>query len=45
MVILEHVGRLQVLVVDYIILTNKRERRLVVKILPLAAHLLMRLGE
>ena len=42
MVILDHIGRLQVLVIDHIILAHEGERRLVVKVPPLAAHRLMR---
>ncbi len=45
MVIPEHVGRLQVLVINHIIGTHQGERRLMMKVLPLAAHRLMRLGE
>jgi len=37
-----HVGRLQVLVVDCVAGLDQRERRLAVKVLPLAAHCLMR---
>ena len=36
MVILEHVGRLQVFVIDRVVLSNERQRRFVVKILSLA---------
>src|SRR6516165_5711314 len=43
--ILEHVGRLQVLMIDHVVLTHERERRLVMKILPLTSYFLMRLGE
>jgi hypothetical protein len=45
MVILDHVGRLQVFVIDRVVRPNKRQRRLMVKVLSLAAHCLMRLGE
>jgi hypothetical protein len=40
--VLEHVGRLQVFVIDHIVRANERKRRLVVEVLPLAAHRLMR---
>ena len=36
---------LQVFVIDRVVGAHQRERRLVVKVLPLALHLLMRLGE
>ena len=45
MVILHHVGGLEILVIDRVVLTHKCERRLVVKVAPLASHRLMRLGE
>jgi hypothetical protein len=45
MVILEHVGRLQVFVINCVVLTNQLERCLVMEVLPLALHFLMRLGE
>ena len=45
MVVLEHVGRLQVLVIDRIVGSHQGQRRLVVKVLSLAAHLLMRFGQ
>jgi hypothetical protein len=40
--ILEQVGRLQVLIIDRVVLAHQRERRFVVKILPLALHILVR---
>ena len=43
-VILDHVGDPQVLVIDDIAFAHKRQRRLMVKVLSLAAHSLMRLG-
>src|SRR5260221_12981302 len=45
MVILEHVGRLQVFVIDGVVLAYEGERRLVMEVLPLAPHCLMRFGE
>ncbi len=45
MVVLEHVGRLQVLVIDRVVAAHQRQRRLVVEVLPLAPHLLMRLRQ
>jgi hypothetical protein len=42
MMVLEHIGRLQVLVIDHIVLAYQDERRFVVEILSLASHLLMR---
>jgi hypothetical protein len=39
MVVLEHVGRLQVLMIDHLIGAHKGKRRLVMKVLPLAARL------
>jgi hypothetical protein len=45
MVVPDHVGRLQVLVIDGVIGTNERQRCLLVKIPPLATHLLMRPGK
>jgi hypothetical protein len=45
MVIPDHVGRLQLLVKDHVVLTYERERRLVMKVLPLAPDLLVRLSE
>jgi hypothetical protein len=44
-VILEQVGRLQLFVIDRIVLPHQRQRRLMVKILPLTAHLLVRLRQ
>jgi hypothetical protein len=44
-VIPHHVGRLEVFVIDRIMLLNERQRGLVVEVLPLASHLLIRLGE
>jgi hypothetical protein len=44
-VILHHVGGLQVLVIDRVLLTQKGERGLVVEILPLTPHVLMCLGQ
>ena len=41
----DHVGRLQVFVIDRVVLSNERQRRFVVKILSLATYLLMRLGQ
>jgi hypothetical protein len=45
MVVPDHIGRLQVLMRDHVVLTHQRERRLVVKVLPLAPDLLVRLGQ
>jgi hypothetical protein len=42
MVVLEHVGRLQVLVIDHRIGAHKGKRRLVMEFRPLAAHFLIR---
>jgi hypothetical protein len=44
-VVLDHVGRVQVFVIDRIVRPHQGERRLMVKILPLALQLLMRLGK
>jgi hypothetical protein len=44
-VMLEQVGHLHVLVIDDIAFAHKRQRRLVVKVLALAPHLLMCFGE
>ena len=41
MMVLDHVGRLQILIIDRVIDADQSQRRLVVKILALAAHLLM----
>ena len=43
--ILEHVGRLQVFVVDGVIGANQGQRRFVVEIHTLATHSLVRLGK
>jgi hypothetical protein len=40
-VVLEHVGRLQILAIDRIIFAHKSQRRLVVEVLPLAPYFLM----
>jgi hypothetical protein len=45
MVIPDHVGRLQVFVLDGVVLAHQCQRRLVVEISPLAARLLMRLRQ
>jgi hypothetical protein len=42
MVVPEPVGRLHVLVIDRVVVLDKGQRRLVVKVLALAAHSLMR---
>ena len=42
MVILEHVGCLQVLVIDRVVRPHECQRRLVVEVLSLALHFLMR---
>ena len=39
MMILHHIGRLEVLVIDRVVLTNERQRCLVVKVRSLASHL------
>ena len=44
-VILDHVGRLQILMIDRVVVANEREGRLVVEVLPLTLHLQMRLGQ
>jgi hypothetical protein len=44
-VILEHVGRLQIFVIEHIVLSHELERNLLVEVLSLAAHRLMRLGQ
>jgi hypothetical protein len=41
----EHVGRLQVLVIDRVVLPNQRQRCLVMEVCSLASHLLVRFGE
>src|SRR5690348_7722482 len=41
MVVLDHVGRLQILVIDRVVVLDKSQRSLVVKVLPLALDLLM----
>jgi hypothetical protein len=45
MVILDHVGRLQIFMIDRVIGAYQRQRRLMVEVLSLASHRLMRLGE
>ena len=45
MVMLHHVGRLEIFVIDHIIGAYEGERRLVVKVAPLASHRLVRFGE
>jgi hypothetical protein len=45
MAVPEHVGHLRVFVIDHIVLSNKRQRRLVVNVGALALYFLMRLGE
>ena len=45
MVILDHVGRLQVLMLDRVVLAHQRQSPLVVKVLALALHFEMRFGE
>jgi hypothetical protein len=45
MVILDHVGRLQILVIDRVVLTYQSERCLVMKVLSLPLHLLMCFSE
>ena len=42
MVVRDHIGRLQVFVIHHVVLAHTGQRRLVVKVLPLPAHLLMR---
>src|SRR5215831_13414012 len=42
---LKHIGRLQVLVVDRVVLPDESERFLVVEVLRRPTHLLMRLGK
>jgi hypothetical protein len=41
----DHIGRLHVFVIDHIVLSTKRQRRLVVEIRPLATCRRMRFGE
>ena len=43
--VLEHVDRLQILMIDGVVLLNQMKRRLVVKVGPLALHLQMRFRE
>ncbi len=45
MAILHHVGGLEILVIDRVVLTHECVRRLVVKVAPLASHRLVRFGE
>jgi hypothetical protein len=45
MVVSEHIADLQVFMKDHIVGADQCERRLVVKVLPLATHFLMRLGK
>jgi hypothetical protein len=42
MVVLYHIGGLEILVIDGVISTYQRQRRLMVEVLALAAHFLMR---
>jgi hypothetical protein len=44
-VVPDHVGRLQVLMIDGVILAHQLERYLVVEVLSLSLHLLMRLRQ
>jgi hypothetical protein len=44
-VVLEHVGRLQILMIDGVVLLHKVKRRLVVKVDPLALYREVRFGE
>jgi hypothetical protein len=44
-VILNHVADLQVFVIHGVVLAHERERRLLMKVLPLSPDFLMRLGE
>jgi hypothetical protein len=44
-VILEHIADLQIFVIDGVVLAHEGERRLMVKVPPLALHLLMRFGQ
>jgi hypothetical protein len=44
MVVPDHVGRLQVVVVNGVVLTYHVERDFIVEVRPLTAHLLVRLG-
>jgi hypothetical protein len=44
-VILDHVGRLQVFMIDGVIATHETQGGLMVEVLPLASHLLVRLGK
>jgi hypothetical protein len=41
----DHIARLQVLMIDRVVLSNERERRLVVKVRSLASHRLVRFGK
>jgi hypothetical protein len=45
MMVPDHVGRLQVFMVDHVVLLNEGQRRLMVEIRSLTAHFLMRLGK
>jgi hypothetical protein len=45
MVIPDHAGNPQVLMIDRVVGLDQGERRLVVKVLPLAAHFLLRLDQ
>ena len=43
MMILHHIGGLEILVIDGVVLLNERQCRLMMEVRPLAAHRLMRL--
>jgi hypothetical protein len=45
MVVLNHVGRLQILVIDSVVGLDQSERNFMVEVLALAFHLHVRLGE
>jgi hypothetical protein len=45
MMILHHIGRLEIFVIDRVVLLNERQCRLVMKVPPLASHCLMRPGK
>jgi hypothetical protein len=44
-VVLDHIADLQIFVIDGVVLAHECERRLMVKVPPLASHLLMRFGQ
>jgi hypothetical protein len=43
--VLDHIGRPQILMIDRVVISDERQRRLVLKVLSLATHRLMSFGE